>query len=181
MNKTKRIIVLIAAISILCVIGAATVTRLTTPPTFYKDDGGYDAAYIPLIEPYRVVKLLGGERAGIVHKWSIDLIVPASEKEIYYYSQIYDVTKIAVENRVVMAYSPYSEELTERERQIGQKILHWFVIIPDQKIEIGFETEEEFLGYLHTLGIENPTWIEPGVANQQFIWSGCLDWIPDCE
>lgn len=146
---------------------------------FYKNSGDIDSMRIPLIEPYKAVKLNGssGEKNG----WSIDLIIPPEEKEIYYYTYLYDVTKVAVENNVIMAYSPDSISLTDDDKRVGQKVLYWFVIVPDQKIETGFETEEEFLTYIHTLGIESPSWIETNEAYRQFVKTRCLDWIPDCK
>lgn len=177
MKKTTFhfLIILIA----MCLASCQTIVKHSDP--FFKDDGGFDAAYIPLIKPYRVVKLLGGEAGRNEHKWVIDLIVPPDKKDLYYYLQIYDVTKIAVVDKVIIAYSPDSITLTDGDKRVGQEILYWFVIIPDQKIETGFETEEEFLAYIHILGIEKLSWIEPSVARQQLLKTGCLDWIPSCK
>ena len=58
-----------------------------------------------------------------------------------------DVQQISVMNEVIMAYTPkipnFSQEMLE---QI--QIYYWYVIIPNKKIQRGFETEEEFKNYI---------------------------------
>lgn len=143
---------------------------------FYKKIGSWDGDYVSLIQPYKAISSSEDPTS-----WRIDLHVGISETKGLYYFQITDVAKIAVENNIIMVYTPASRPLTSREKSIGLKVLHWFVIIPDQKLETSFETEDGLLAYIHTLGIEKPAWVEPGVAYQQFIKTRCLDWMPNCK
>jgi hypothetical protein len=65
--------------------------------------------------------------------------------------------------------------------QVGQKVLYWFVIIPQEKLEVGFDNEADFLKYIREYGIEEPTWEDPESIFQRFKDTGCLEWIPDCK
>lgn len=133
---------------------------------------------IPLMKPYEMLKL--NQQLEINRKlgWGIQLHVSPSEKELYYYSAIYDIQKFAIENGVIMVYATYPQEV---DTDVGQKVLYWFVIVPDKEIETGFDMEAEFLSYIQTYGIELPRWIEPERAYEQFYKTGCLDWIPTCN
>ena len=157
---------------ILGIVACVGLTWLENLP-FYKNSGDIDSMRIPLIEPYKAVRLNNG------NTWSVDLIIPPENKEIYYYLEISDVEKIAVENNLIMVYSSYVSPSIVT--SIGEKVLHWFVIIPSQNIETGFETEEEFLSYIHSFGVEQPVWIDIDEAYKQFIKTGCLYWIPNCR
>ncbi len=108
----------------------------------------------------------------------MNLHVSPSEKEIYYYLAIHDIKKIAVEDEIILVYTNYQQEIDEN---IGQKNLNWFVIVPAQNIETGFDRESEFLNYIQTYGIQKPDWIEPDVAYKQFVKTRCLGWIPNCK
>jgi hypothetical protein len=180
-HKLTVVFLSIVGISILCIGIAYAIINLATPKSFYKNYGDFGAAYIPLVEPYKAVKIFKGVNSKYKENWQIDLIVSPDKKELYYYLYIPNVTEISVEKKVIMAYSPDSISLTDHAKSVGQKILYWFVIVPDKNIETGFETEEEFLNYIHTLGIEKPSWIEPDIAIQQLLKTGCLSWILDCK
>ena len=158
-----------------CSIG--TLQDQKNKDSFYSDLGG-DAMRIPLIKPYEMLKL--NQQLEINRKlgWGIQLHLSPSEKELYYYNAIYDIQKIAIENGIIMVYSIYPQEV---DADAGQKVLYWFVIIPDKKIETGFDTEAEFLSYLQSHGIEQPQWLRPDKAYEQFYETGCLNWIPDCK
>src|SRR5690349_21139106 len=101
---------------------AFVAANLMKPRSFYKNYGDFGAAYIPLVEPYKAIKLLGKQANGDEHKWAIDLLVSPEKKDTYYYLSIYDVTKIAVEKNVIMAYSPDSISLTNSDKSVGQKV-----------------------------------------------------------
>ncbi len=186
-KKNKKpinpVVVLIIGVVVLFIMLAGMGIFLTQGKgSFYENYRTYDAAYLPLIEPYKAVKIFGIiGNTNNKHEWGIDLIVPPDKKKLYYYLYIYDVTKIAVENKIIMAYSPDSISLSADDKHVGQKVLFWFVIVPDQNVETGFETEEEFLTYIHTLGIGSPLWVEPDVAYKQFLKTKCLDWTPNCK
>ena len=158
-------------VSLICV----SVVLLTARDPFYHNVGEWDTEYLPLIKPYKAVKFL--KTAVDKPNWKISS--QAFDETEILYAQIYDVRKIAVENNTIMAYSP--DSFSDSEKRAGIKILYWFVIVPDKKIETGFETEDEFLTYIHTFGIQQPKWVDPDVAFEQFFDTGCLDWIPDCN
>ncbi len=147
------------------------------PAPFYEDIGWVDAEYLPLIEPYRAVKMTDEE---LPTDWRITLYVSPEEKQLDYYLGIHNVQKISVQKNIIMVYSPDSLSVTTSG---GFKIpeYYWFIIVPGKDIEIGFETEQEFLEYIHNLGVKTPLWIDPDAAYMQFVKTKCLDWIPDCR
>jgi hypothetical protein len=147
----------------------------TPKESFYQNSGDWDAYYIPLVKPYKAVRLVQGV------DWDIELYVAPTQKDMYYYLHINDVNKIAVKNKVIMVYAPNSILLDEDEIRIGQKVLPWFVIVPDKKIEIGFDNEDGFLKYIQEYGIKEPAWENPDSIFQKFQKTGCLDWIPNCK
>ncbi len=106
---------------------------------FYQDNGDWDHDLIPLIKPYYMV-YLGKEFA-----WQMPLQANPPSQDTYYYYELHDIRKIAVEHGVIMIYTPFTEEV---DTSIGQKIFHWFVVVPDQNIEKGFENETGFLAYI---------------------------------
>lgn len=89
------------------------------------------------------------------------------------------VEKIAVMQGVIMVSAPANPPLDPSRPDI-YPIWHWIVIVPEQQIEVGFEHEEDFLSYVRQFGIEEPNWVDPVDAFQQFERTGCLEWIPDC-
>lgn len=103
--------------------------------------------------------------------------IPNSDEE-YPYS-IEDLEIFAVKNGVIMAYTSYVD--IDAPAYIQDNYYHWFVIIPDKKIEEGFHTKKEFNEYIQTLGIRKPEWQKPNDVYEEFTQTGCLDWIPDCN
>ncbi len=175
--KRYKLIAIIIALLLLCIFtNWARYSRVNKDP-FYNDPG-WDAMRIPLIKPYEMLKL--DQKLEINQKlgWSITLHVSPSEKEVYYYLDIHDINKIAIKNGVIMAYTNYTQEV---DTNAGEKVLYWFVIIPNKKIETGFDAEAEFLNYVQTYGIQQPPWVEPDAAYKQFDETGCLEWIPGCK
>jgi hypothetical protein len=162
--------VLIILISIL--LSSCSIIENYQQDPFYKDDGWWDHLRFPLIKPYYAI-LIKDE-----YGWSIPLEGSPSDRDFYYYIQINDVQKIAVENGVIMFYTPTIQKVDE---SVGQKALFWFVVIPDQNAEMGFDQEEDFLTYIQQLGIQDPSWQEPDDILQEYEKTRCLDWIPGCE
>ncbi len=156
------IVLLIALLS--CRSSSPKKVRHSDP--FYNDTGEGKFLVVPLIKPYRVVT---DEGAGI--GWQMDF------QEKYRASVgILSIEKIAVEKGVIMIFAPTTPEIS-----LSNSSWDWIVIIPDQKIEEGFEYEKDFLNYIRRYGIEKPNWIDPLEAFKQFESTGCLEWIPDCE
>ena len=77
-----------------------------------------------------------------------------------------------------MIFTPYVEKNIDI--SAGQKIYHWFIIIPDLNIEEGFDDQSKFQNYLLKHSIDEPLWLIPKEVYENFIQTGCLDWIPNC-
>jgi len=97
----------------------------------------------------------------------------------YYYLTLHDIQKLALMNNVIMVYTPFVEQNIEP--SIGQKVFHWFVIVPASDVEEGFEQEEAFLDYIQRFNIKQPNWLNPKDAYSQFTKTGCQDWVPSCN
>jgi len=177
---SNRMLLLLTLVSIL--LWSCSSIEYYQKDPFYRNDGGWDGyKQFPLIKPYKaiypdpaVTDLSKAEHPG----WTIWLEGSPSEREFYYYLQIIDIQDIAVENGVIMVYSPYEKEVDESS---GEKVLYWFVIIPDQNVEMGFDLEDDFLTYIQQFGIQNPAWRRPDTISLEFAETGCLEWIPGCE
>ncbi|MDR3577772.1 MAG: hypothetical protein P4L50_28230 [Anaerolineaceae bacterium] len=127
------------------------------------------AKRIPLIKPYDAIGSEDGDR------WYISLQnnhMLKSSDPLSYYDNISDVTKIAVENGLIMGFTPLSGK---------NMIVNWFVLIPDKKIEMGFASKGDFLKYINSYGLQEPNWSTMNEFCQQFRSTGCLDWISDCK
>lgn len=175
MKKTAFYLLLLLSISF--------VTSCTPPvqhdDPFYDPYGeDYPRNHLPLIKPIEATR----ERSS--YPWIISLpycpwvSIPNSQEE-YGYCHIEELDKFAVENGVIMAYSSYVDKRADA--YIQENYYHWFVIIPDQELAIGFHTEDEFLQHIQTLGVSNPDWQTPDEAFDEFVQTGCLEWIPDCK
>ena len=152
--------------------------RYRNPDPFYSSTGEWDSIRFPLIKPYQVTYHEQSPRRLEADYWGIQLHVSPMAKEIYWYTGLHDVQKIAVVEGVILVYTPY-EPLVAKD--VGQKVLNWFVIIPDKGIETGFDNENDFLEYLQEYGINEVSWETPDVLYQRFLDTGCLDWIPGCQ
>jgi hypothetical protein len=175
--KRNYMLALVILIALVCSYSVWTLQKEANKDRFY-EASGLDAMRVPLIKPYEMLKIDYEKPGWWSLGWSVMLHISPSEKEVYYYLNINDIKKIAVENRVIMIYSTDAKEVRI---DAGQKILYWFVLIPDEKIETGFGTEVEFLSFVQGYGIQIPNWVEPDAAYEQFDKTGCLDWIPDCR
>lgn len=156
------IVLLIALLS--CRNSSPKKVRHSDP--FYNDTGEGKFLVVPLIKPYRVAVDEGSDVGWFVKLHEATLI----------YFDIIRVEKIAVEKGVIMVFAPNNPPMMQ-----SDPVWHWVVIIPDQKIEVGFDNEEDFLNYIRGYGIEEPNWVDPLEAFKQFERTGCLEWIPDCE
>ena len=161
MKSAPIFVLLILLIAILsCRSSSPKKVRHSDP--FYNDTGEGKFLVVPLIKPYSIVM---DENSSL--GWMLHYLEKPQLIDDKLYLSIPDVEKIAVEKGVIMVYAPNYP-------------WYWVVIIPAQKIEEGFEHEEDFLSYIHQFGIEEPNWVDPLDAFRQFERTGCLDWIPDC-
>lgn len=142
---------------------------------------GLSHARIPLIKPIYAYQMRSSEVWFLELQPVIWLVESRDSQGVHYY--VYDrvegLEKFAVKNGVIMAYSWYVDKDANAHTQ--DNYYHWFVMVPDQQITQGFQTEEEFRSYIKTLGVQDPDWQTPDEAFQQFRHTGCLDWIPDCK
>lgn len=144
--------------------------------SFYNYSGDIGYLRLPLIKPY-YMDFMDDDRG-----WGLRLddgFEAPPPNDNWTYLTIYGINKLSVIDGVIMAYSPYVSNRADK--NIRDNFLHWFVIVPDKRIEAGFETEGEFFDYIYQLGIQKPEWLDPFDAFKEFEKTGCLDWIPDCE
>ena len=140
---------------------------------FYNDVGKSDSLRFPLIKPYYVAYL------DQEFSWQMPLLADPPSESTYYYFNLHDIRKISVENGVIMVYTPYVEHNIDQ--SLGQKVFHWFVIVPSSNMEVGFESEDTFLAYIKQFDINQPNWLDPNEVYKQFFQTGCLEWISDCN
>ncbi len=175
MRNSRWILLLIVCFVYLGGCRAWGLQRFKSEDPFYAHyDDGADADRFPLIKPYDAIKV--SEKNG----WIVSLKILSTnpDSNIFGYHQLVDVKKVAIKNDVIMAYTPYIDPYAEGN---GEMVLHWFVIVPDQKIETGFENEKDFLVYIKGYNITEPLWLGTDFLFDQFYETGCLDWIPDCK
>jgi hypothetical protein len=116
-TSISRTYVIIGLICIAAILSASLLFLklfIEETATFYKNSGSWDADYLPLIEPYRAARFSDDPTS-----WSVDLVVGLSETKGLYYFQITDIEKIAVENKIIMIYTPYSRSLTDEEKSLS--------------------------------------------------------------
>jgi hypothetical protein len=156
---------LVAIFSFSCFIPA------NNPDPFYSAWKDWGGPRFPLIYPYDVFYIGGSE------KWTITLHSHQKSEELHYYQSINDVDKIFVANNVIMIHSSYEEKI---ENNNLNQDLSWFVFVPNEEIEKGFEAETDFLKFIDTYGIVDLKWETPDILNRKFLDTGCLEWIPGC-
>jgi len=166
----KKISFACVYIGLFALLAACNIFRLPSSDPFYSSSGDWDSIRFPLIKPYEVVNIGYG--------WSIQLHISPLAKEINWYISLNDVEKISVKNSVIMIYTPYKKDVIE---EMGEKVLNWFVIIPDKEIETGFDNEDDFLRYIQEYGVNEVAWESPDTLYQRFLHTGCLEWIPGCQ
>ena len=137
------------------------------------DTGAYPSSRIPLIKPYDLYSKEGEPWGLNLHE---NLRLPDSA---IWYFDVPDIRKLAVENGVIMAYSPHVH--FQVEEAMKQYYFHWFVVIPDKNIEVGFNNEKVFLEYIEQHHIQKPNWRTPDDIFDEYIETECLEWIPDCK
>jgi hypothetical protein len=168
--KHIRVYLLMTLISIL-MSGCNIITYHQQDP-FYRNGSEWDHLRFPLIKPYYVIYI--SDKNG----WQIPLETDPSWRDFYYYFTLQDIQKISVEKGVIMIYTPYKQLVEE---SVGEKVLYWFVFVPNQEIEMGFDNEEDFLAYIQQYDIQQPSWRTPDDILKEYDDTGCLDWIPDCK
>ncbi len=159
------ILLLIAVFSFGCFI------PVNNPDPFYSAWRDWGGPRFPLIYPYDVFYI------GQSEDWAINLHSPQKSEELHYYQSVNDIDKIAVVNGVIMVHSSYKEK---NGSVVSAQDLSWFVIIPSEEVERGFNNEVSFLKFIDAYGIAEIKWETPDQLNRKFLDTGCLEWIPGC-
>jgi hypothetical protein len=152
---------------------------------FYNYNGDdYPMIHLPLIDPVEVTQVRPSSPWNMSYPDGIHIAIPKEKEEeiqkIYIYSTVQELEKFAVQDGIILAYSRYVNP--KADEFIRNNFYHWFVIIPSKKITKGFQTEDEFILYIQTIGIQDPVWWKPEEAYSRFLDNGgCLNWIPDCK
>jgi len=132
---------------------------------FYTDCCGFDYIRFPLIYPYEVMNAEVGS-----DKWIINLNFHMD------YNSIFMVKKICVIDSVILVNSTYPIPVEK-----GEKPLHWFVIIPSDSLEIGFNSEVELDNYIKQYNITKYKWKNVEDTYKEFKDTECLPWIFGCD
>ena len=152
-------------------------------PFYNYNDADFPRDHLPLITPVEATRERPSSPWGLKLLNAIYIDLPKSHEEdvleVYTYYRIEELEIFAVKNGVIMAYSAYVNE--DADAYIQDNFFHWFVMVPADETTKGFHTEDEFLEYIQTLGVEDPDWQTPDEAFDMFWETGCLAWIPDCE
>lgn len=173
--RTPKIIQLIHLFLLITIVTTSTSCslkngRFRNADPFYRVGGGTDFLRIPLKKPYDAIK--GSDE----HGWTIDLFFPS--KESSYYLSIFHVKKIGIDQKAIYVYTDSTEQSIKSK---NTPHLFWFVILVDEKRERGFLSEDQFLAFIESAGLEEPNWIDINSAYQEFFETGCTVWMPDCE
>jgi hypothetical protein len=105
---------------------------------FYNNRGEWDDVELPLIKPYKLVKLNGNK------EWVMNL------EEWTFSISLGDVKEINVVNDLILVHSYKTALITDT---ISKEV--WVVIVPKKKQEIGFLKYREYLAYLNKIGLKN--------------------------
>jgi hypothetical protein len=168
----KKISFTLIFVGLFILLIACSPTKYYNDDPFYAYSGEWDSIRFPLIKPYEVGNL------GMGDGWGMNLSPSLSVTGIQGYIGIEDVQKISVENGVILVYTQHKPYI---DKEAGEKVLYWFVIIPAKKIETGFDNEDDFLKNIQEYDISKPTWEDPDTIYKKFEETGCLEWIPGCQ
>ncbi len=176
MRYANRPLILLIILLVIMLSGYYFSARSTNKDKdpFYKQGSGWDYLRFPLVKPYYAIKIENN------NGWAISLQNELPLKKDTFSQEIHNVRKIAIENNVIMIYS--LDDSTFSDGNPDEKIIfHWFVLIPSEHIEIGFEKEADFSNFIRPYRINTVPWLEPLSVLQTFDQTGCLDWIPECN
>jgi hypothetical protein len=132
----------------------ATLFGCSSQDPFYNKGSGWDYLRFPLLKPYYAISTTQGEE-----KWVIPLENELPLKKDSFLLEIKDVRKISVSEKAIMVFTPDKTKIASS--NIKERIFHYFILIPDDHLEMGFENEEGFLDYLNMNNLNKPEWLEP--------------------
>lgn len=146
----------------------------TPKDSFYMRGSGIDYLRFPLIKPYYAISLAGKNIA-----WSIPLQNFVPLKEDFFPIEIQNIKLIAIERNVIMVYAPNNKSSSSQEKKA--RTYNYFVLIPDQQLEMGFLEDTDFNKFIQSYGFDDLKWVEPLILLQTYNKTGHLDWIPYCN
>jgi hypothetical protein len=170
--KHHKLQIFLLAIVFSIFLSSCKIAEYFQQDDFYRNGSEWDHLRFPLIKPYYAIYIT--DEFG----WGIPLYSRISDSNIYYYPQLNDIQEISVENDVIMIYTPYEQDV---EKSVGEKVYNWFVLVPSQNSEMGFENEKDFLAYIQLHGIQQPSWRSPDDILEEYDETWCLPWIPTCN
>jgi hypothetical protein len=133
-----------------------------TGEAFFESVGGWDYRRIALIEPYQAVSVDG-------ETWEMEL-----RTDSYRYQTSVRVTRLSViSDRYIITYTPNTTLEGERVNEL------WFIVIPEDDVEVGFTNEEVFLAYLNDIGIGEPGLVDVNELYEELVSRGYLEWFPE--
>jgi hypothetical protein len=131
---------------------------------FFASRGGWDYRRIALIEPYHAIDTNSNDET-----WIIESIIDSPT-----YSSSASATKLnVINNKYIVTYVPNDVLEGERFDEV------WVIIIPDENVEEGFSSEEEFVAYLKDRGIDQPNLTSVNKLYEELKEKGSLEWFPE--
>lgn len=140
--------------------------------SFYHSMGGWDYQRIPLIKPYDAISVDYKELG-----W---LIKSKNESDSYLDSNF--IKKIDVKNAIIYVYNDGLEIFGKFESPYykGEEYPEvWIIIEPNEKKEVGFTTEKDFLQYIEENNLEIPKFRDINDVYEELKERGVLNWFPD--
>jgi hypothetical protein len=128
---------------------------------FYTRSGGLDYARIPLKKPYELTELKNDS------VWRMNLHAMNLQ------SSISNITGVNIIDGVIVIHSA---NCFLRGTEVPEA---WFVVIPEKRIEKGFDNEEEFTSYLTSINVKKGELHSPDNVNRSFIKKWPIDWTKD--
>jgi hypothetical protein len=140
---------------------------------FYLVHGGLNFKRFPLIKPYEAIYM------SKEYGWEINLHGYSHGETYIDLITIMRVEGLSVQNEVLTIYSSKPDDYNVY--NTPPQLYKWFVIIPKDKIEVGFSDEIDFYNYLKNYEITEVKWQTPDQISGRYDWTWCLEWIPVCK
>jgi hypothetical protein len=135
---------------------------------FYEEYTKEDLFRLPLVRPYELLNLYGADSSDLeLHGWTLKL-----QNQFFGYVSQLNVSDINVLNGTI--YGHGKDGLTHNPN-------FWFAIVPDQKIEKVFETENEWTAFLKERKVDPAALYKVWPVFYKFRKDVSLPWKPDTK
>ena len=131
--------------------------------SFYTDYGGFGHKRIPLVKPYEAVKVSEDE-------WRVEL----QTTQLLELS-IHNVRALNVINDTIIIYAE-GGEVSIKDTKYNEA---WFVILPTEEIEKGFNKKEDFIAYLAKATVKDIKLYDTDKVYATFYNNKKIDWKVD--